>query len=290
MLSVLSFNILAPHYAQATFYPPGIDRFLSLEYRRANTSSFLSRMKNVCDIMGFQEVTHDPSCYDEFTYLQELLGDEFYGMFVPHDSHYWTEYGPYVVNGNALFFRREVFTEPTWFDVSLETGNHAVLGETTHIPTQRRFRVLVIHLDSEDQNRREYELAVALNTLSRDSKMIDIILGDFNMDSSERAYGTIRQAGYRDSLYDLGIRLPTFSFLTSEPIDHIIYRDLIGAMIPIPGKTKVLDSGLWKEYPELGIVDLFAAPRLKACLDLYGSDHLPILTTFCISPSMLCAM
>jgi endonuclease/exonuclease/phosphatase family metal-dependent hydrolase len=288
MLSVLSFNILAPHYAQASFYPPGIDRFLSLESRRANTSSFLLRMKDVCDIMGFQEVVHDPTYCDEFAYLQDLLGDEFFGMFVPHDCHYWIEYGPYKVNGNALFFRRAVFSEPTWFDISLETGNHAILGEATHLPTRRQIRVLVIHLDSEDQNRREYELAVALDTLQINSKTIDFIIGDFNMEPSARAYDTIRQAGYHDSLHELGINTPTFSFLTSQPIDHIAYRDPTGAIIPIPGKTKVLDCGLWQEYPGLGIIDLLAAPRLKACLDLYGSDHIPILATFCVSPAMLC--
>lgn len=299
MLSVLSFNILAPNFALPSHYPPGMGAALSQDYRRQATTRFLLQMKEVCDIMAFQEVTHgtpesasynvqgSSNCqcsYDEFTYLQRVLGDKFVGMFYPHESYYWNDYGGYVPNGNALFFRRAIFSDPVWSDVPLHTGNHAILGQVTHLASMRNFRVLNIHLDSELEDRRKRELSYALRSLDPDPNYIDIITGDFNMETSDSNYSIVRQLGFRG----FGNQTPTFSFMMDSPIDHIVYRDLCGcALIPILGKSRVLDGGLWNRFPKLGLLDIFAGSRLKACLELYGSDHVPVLAVFVVSANIM---
>ena len=292
MLSILSFNILAPHFANPSHYPPGMSDALSQEYRRNHTTRFLTQMKELCDIIGFQEVTHGdrdhPCSYDEFTYLIDLLGEEFIGMFQSHEPHYWSDYGRYVPIGNALFFRRSVFSEPSWYDVSLRTGNHAILAEVTHLTSMQKIRILNVHFDSESHTQRNRELTMALSSLPSKCGTIDIILGDFNMEISDSAFGQIKRTAFRDVLSDVNIKDPTFSFMTDEPIDHIVYRDSsCSGIIPIRCRTRIFGNDLWNKYPKLGIIDIFAGSRLKECLDLYGSDHFPILATFMISPAVM---
>lgn len=301
MLSILSFNILAPHFASPSYYPPGMDKPLAQCYRRRATRRFLSQIKQSCDILAFQEVTHGtkspdplPGCklspvsFDEYSDLIELLDDTFTGMFYPHDPNYWSEYGTYVPNGNALFFRRDVFSDPVWTNISLKTGNHAVLGEVTHLCSGQKFRVLNIHLDSESDKRRHCELMTALSYLSDTRDITDIILGDFNMGASDPYFSVVCQAGFRDVMKDVKVNTPTFSFMSNEPIDHIIYRDRSqSAIIPIIGKSRVLDNGIWDKYPRLGPLDIFAGARVRACLDTYGSDHLSVLAVFQLCCSVM---
>lgn len=290
MLSVLSLNILAPNFALPKYYPPGMSNVLDHDYRRQATTRFLLNIKEMYDILAFQEVTHGQqaqSCgctYDEYTHLKELLDDEFFSMFYSHDKHYWNDYGGYVPNGNALFFRRSTFSEPEWSDIPLHTGNHAILGEVTHLPTMRKLRVLNIHLDSEYEANRRRELSNALRNIQPNTEYIDIITGDFNMESSDSCYDLIRQTGFRGFDH----KTPTFSFMMDRPIDHIVYRDLCGCnIIPIMSKCKVLDAGLWDKFPRLDIIDIFAGARLKACIDLYGSDHIPVIAVFILSPAIM---
>jgi len=278
MISILTFNILAPHFADPTYYLPGMSSLLAEGYRRKGTTRFLLQIKDFCDIMAFQEVTHDPISYDEFSYLVNVLGTEFSSMFVPHDINYWSEFGHNVVNGNALFFRKSIFSTPIWYDVPLLTGNHAIRGDVTHIGTKRKFRILNIHLDSERDERRNVELTRALNSLCCDASTVDIVLGDFNMEPSDKAFDYIKRAGFEDILQKLRIRTPTFFTMVNQPIDHIIYRDLTMGVDIIPSKSYALGCEIWTEYPKIGPFDLLAGPRLKAYLDEYGSDHSPIIS------------
>lgn len=284
MLSVLTFNILAPHFANGSHYPPGIGGSLQQQCRRQGTTRFILQVKESYDILAFQEVSTDGSSHDELAYLNNILQDEFVGMFYPHESHYWNDYGKYIPNGNALFFRRSIFGSPNWSNVSLLTGNHAVLAEITHIPSMRQFRVLNVHFDSESECRRNYELAAALSTLPPDPNMIDIIVGDFNMESTDKSYNIVRRVGF----CTIDSNTPSFSFMTDGPIDHIIYRDLNrSAFIPTANQSRVLDCGLWSKYPRMPPIDILMTPRLKECLKIYGSDHLPVLAVFMVTPNII---
>lgn len=282
MLRVLSFNILAPHFAGPSHYPPGMSNILDQDYRRCRTTKFLLKMKETCDVLGFQEVTHDTEgSYDEFTYLEKILGNDFVGMFCPHEPHYWADYGCYVPNGNALFFRRNLFSEPIWYDVDLFTGNHAIMGEVTHLPTSKKFRVLNVHLDSDEHKQRNYELNAGLTALEPFPDTIDIVLGDFNMEASDPYYPIVRQTGFKDIVTELQIKTPTFAFITDEPIDHILYRDPMRPPITLSCReTCVLDGGIWNKYAKYGPFDTFIIPRLRECIDLHGSDHFPLLAVF----------
>lgn len=282
MLSILSLNILAPHFAQPRYYPPGMSEALQQPIRREATTCFLHKMRDTCDIIAFQEVIHETttSCkihqsHDEFSYLSNVLGDEFIGAFVAHDKHYWNEYGTYIPNGNALFFRRSTFTEPIFYNVPLYTGNHAICGEVTHLSTKQRFRVLNVHLDSEYSERRNREFITAISSLPYDTNIIDIIVGDFNMPFSQSLPG-----GFIDILE--GGTIPTFSFMSNDAIDHIIYRDSNNKLL-ICDCSGVLHADLWTKYPKLEPIDVFAGPRLKACLNLCGSDHFPVYAAFLIN-------
>ena len=51
----------------------------------------------------------------------------------------------------------------------------------------------------------------------------------------------------------------------------------------IEKESKVIGDMLWQDYPISSANDAFISDRLKAALELHGSDHLPVLATFSVS-------
>ena len=177
MLTALTFNVLAPNYAAPKYYPPIDNIYLSRHFRRSATTKFLNNIKSKCDIIALQEVTHDTIINDEichirigeYNYFNDLLSDDFIGTFVPHDKSYWSNYFDknnenyaYIQNGNALFLRKSVFSEITWYDVPLTTGNHAVSAIAIYSPTKRFIHILNVHFENLNENTRFIELSAAL--------------------------------------------------------------------------------------------------------------------------------
>lgn len=300
MLRVLTFNVLAPNFTDPKYYPLESHAYLPKERRRDTIIRFLRSIKDSYDIISLQEVTDDTVIIDHFGNLDTgtnhvSFGEyrhfdnalpEFTGMFVSHDPSHWSSYFgsttelSYIRNGNALFFRRSLFICHTWKDIPLTTGNHAVMGLVTHRPTMKRLRVINVHLDNESNNTRFIELREVLSTIPHDKNIIDLVMGDFNTDIhhiSELVYG----GKFKDTLSQLGDKHLTYALLAGKegPIDYIIYR---GDSVHVSCSLGVLGSDLWKTYPVINQLDPLGPKRLNACLESYGSDHIPVDTVFTI--------
>jgi mRNA deadenylase 3'-5' endonuclease subunit Ccr4 len=251
MLRVVTFNILASIYAHPDYYPDEAHDALSLSNRQEKILNYLSQLKDNCEVIALQEVT------SEFLqHVTKVLNPDFIGIFYPHDEEYWNEWihsdYSYLSNGNMLFLKQSSFGLILWENISLKTGNHAVLAHTKHIPTGHEIRILNIHLDSDNQDKRLKEYETALNSLEANSEIIDIVLGDFNSGIVD----DILEITSKHNFIPDNNKIYTFS-MTKNPIDHVIYRS--------PYITSCITR-----------VDNSNAEKFEECLTKYGSDHIPL--------------
>ncbi|CAH6419111.1 Hypothetical protein HVR_LOCUS305 [uncultured virus] len=186
-------------------------------------------------------------------------------------------------------------------------GNHAIYGEAIHLISGRPIRIINPHLSSESPQVRILEFQQVLNQLPFNSQSLDIIVGDFNNGLDIPPFQEIiNQHKFRDALSGIDDKL-TYSMYDRPrkrfPVDHIIFR---GDNINVESNnshenhgfpeftiTGVIDSRLWTKYPYNGvisshngitnahdkIIDVHQKTRLQECLDIYGSDHIPIIAT-----------
>jgi endonuclease/exonuclease/phosphatase family metal-dependent hydrolase len=270
MIRILSFNILGYNFVNSEDYPRESYNYLSREYRREKILSFLSCAKDLFDIIGLQEVTYDNDGH-EYNYIHDILCDLFYCNFVPHEDGHWDSN---IRNGNALFFRKSIFSNPVWHNIDLSTGNHCIRCDIIY--NQKLLRVMNIHTDSDSSELRGIELFKALSLLENNYST-DIILGDFNTPTTKPIKYLFDKYSYKDAMKE---NISTFSIIIPEklcmyekvgPIDHVIYRncELVSSY--------VLSNNMWNIYPLNGQLDILGPQRLNKCLSLYGSDHIPIM-------------
>jgi endonuclease/exonuclease/phosphatase family metal-dependent hydrolase len=201
-LQFLSFNVLAPVYANPTYYFPSTMPFVQREVRRAKIIEMLDLLRPTADVIALQEVSVDTlDVINGVTYLKEgeykyflaALQDEYYGFHTSHDRTYWSKYydytdpnayNAYIDTGVALFIRKSKFTNVDFQDVSLGTGNHMILAEAD-APEGKRVRVAAIHFDSDVGGNRNYEFSQALTHMVPDEDVLNFMLGDFNASFEE---------------------------------------------------------------------------------------------------------
>lgn len=297
VIRIISFNVLAPHYADPNDYPPNCDFELGREYRRERILKFLTEMKYKCDIIALQEVTLDTEFNGffrkgEYQHFIKLLSKEFYHEFVAHDLEFcdeWKNYPPdsefgRTINGNALFFRKDLFNKPKWYNLKLsDKGNRAICGKVKHLPTEKTIKFTNIHFSSgRNTEYRLNECSNLLNQLVFDPDHLDIIVGDFNNGICIAPFNKlIEKHNFINSLIDIDNQR-TYSMYDRPrkkfPVDHCIYRGK--NILVIPTSSEVLTNNAWEEYPFDEQFDKYQSERLKKCLSLYGSDHFPILIKF----------
>lgn len=306
-LTIVTFNVLAPRSADPNDYNIINKYHLDTTIRRKKILNFLTSMKDKCDIIALQEVTHDTIMISgelihpkegEYNHFVKTLYPDFIGVFYPHDVDYWDEwktYDPsspysYVQNGNALFFKLSSFKNINFTDLSLKDGNHAVKGEATHIASNREISIINLHLDGDSIDSRINELTAALQPMSSCDNSFDLIVGDFNTGTEiPQIKNLIDKYGFTDAIIESQelsgkfINVPTYPLTEKEikrnPVDHILYR---GTKSHVKYQyTKPLDQGIWEIYPKTE-PDIFQHHRLNAILNIYGSDHIPVKATFCI--------
>lgn len=250
MCRILTLNILAENFVLLQYYPGGCDYYLTTKYRLSRLSNFLVTIRNYYDIVVLQEVTHD-TIIDGLTYngsynlIRQILRD-FDGMFVPHDpSHWLSDSNSYLQNGNATFVRKSL-APVSFCDIDLTTGNHCLLAQF------KGYRILNVHLDSDEPNKRQLELSQVLKYLLP-GNTTDIIAGDFNM--------TL------DTTMDFQIvsplSIPTFAFGETTAGDMILCRK--GHC----SSSANLGQKLWQQQ-------WLDSHRLINCLRLWGTDHTPL--------------
>ena len=213
-LSVLSFNVLAPLWAAARWYPDRLNpALLDRAFRRERVATFLDGAGRSRDIVCLQEVEAG-----EMPYYEQALGGGFVGAFASHDPAYWSNWLvpelPWVPNGNALFVRRAALAEFRFSDLSLGgTGNHAVMLSGVLAGSRRPLRAASVHLDADRNNGRRIEFKSLLAQWPAGAGSVDLIAGDINEDTvSGSLGGELKRAGFADVLAAIGNREATHPF------------------------------------------------------------------------------
>lgn len=257
MCRILTLNILAENFALPQFYPQGCDKYLATNYRWTKLKCFLENIRDSYDVLLFQEVTHH-TIINNITYpgnynlLQQILPD-FEGMFVAHNVDHWlTDSNSYLQNGNATFIRRSLGSV-VFHDLDLTTGNHCLLAQFNN------YKILNIHLDSDNADKRCLELSGILQYLM-DSDTTDIIAGDFNMNSIGNVLNMLTLSNFR---VISPISIPTYAFGELMAIDTVLCRNGYCSSSNNSGEQ------LWQ-------INLSDCQRLIICLELWGTDHIPV--------------
>lgn len=275
-IRVLTFNILAPCWADPTIYPPAAGPYLDRESRRAKIISFLKNHPEV-DIFLLQEVTQI-----EFGYINSALSSSYQGFQSLHSPNYWSQYitenPPWEPNGNAIFLKKSRFKNVVFNDVPLSNdGNHGALATAVDKSTSKTVRAISVHLDSDYPYNREAELSAAIDRMPGTANIVDIIGGDFNIDISKTSLqNNITTANFINSLLTLNIDEVTSPYLEAYyknsvfgPIDNVLVRN------GTPIDAMVYDFGLFELYPNKND----EAARIIANLQVSGSDHFPVGAT-----------
>jgi endonuclease/exonuclease/phosphatase family metal-dependent hydrolase len=277
-LKIVSFNVLAPIWADPSLYPTG--SHLDRNFRLERTTAFMESQRSTTDVFCLQEIQDV-----EFLQVQSRFNDDFVAFMSHHDFTYWESYltiYPWAPNGNAMLLKRSSFENIIFTDIPLsKSGNHCVYATGRHVSSNSNLRIWSIHLDTTSKNR-ELEFGSLLNTYKESTDLlhptVDIIAGDFNADTD---IGNLQQdiikAGYTDTLAYLGVARRTHPFSSSyyksnnwAVLSHILIRHAT----PLYGA--VLDNNLEVVYPASNTHDITEDNRIRANLDYCGSDHYPI--------------
>lgn len=262
-IQLLTFNVLAPVYANPTYYFPTTMPYVQKEVRRAKIIEILNTMRPNADVIALQEVSVDTlDVINGVTYLKEgeykyflaALQDEYYGFHTSHDRTYWSKYydysdpnayNAYVDTGIALFIRKSKFTNVDFQDIGLGTGNHMILAEAD-APEGKRIRVAAIHFDSDVGGNRNYEFSQALSHMVPDEDILNFMMGDFNAGFDEATLKhDYEQSIFADTMLALeatlnitGInkrtRPSSESYYNAPhfgPIDHVLFEK--GKVTPV---------------------------------------------------------
>lgn len=275
-IKVISFNILAPCWADPSIYPVSARPYLDRTYRRERIIQFLLSNPDA-DVIALQEVTAI-----EFGYLNNALSNDYAGFQSFHAPSYWSKYitqnPPWEPNGNALFLKKSTFKNIAFTDVPLsDDGNHATFAEVVHKTTNKAVRLLSVHLDSDYAYNREREFQAALKLMPESSSIVDIIAGDFNIDvTKSNLYQDIVKNDFLDVLAQMGVDEVTSPYLSRYyansvygPIDCVLARKAQ------PAAAAVFDFDLFILYPDKKDEDARIAENFQLC----GSDHFPVTGT-----------
>ncbi len=272
-LKVVTFNILAPPWASLDGYPDSAAPFIDRIYRRGVIINNLNQLKDSTDVISLQETTPV-----EFGYISAALKD-FTGFQVTHDPEYWSNYitedPPWEPNGVAILVKKSVFKNIAFSDQALsESGNHGAFMTAVHKATNKKVRIVSVHLDSDHGGNRNKEMGAALELVPLPSTSIDMIVGDFNSNPEQGNYAVdLTSLGFKDVLDAIGNNEATHPYAASynsnshyRDIDHIVVRNAI------PGSGDVVDYNLYSLYPVVP-GNLYEDQRITANMQMTGSDH-----------------
>ncbi len=275
-IRVMAFNILAPCWADPVYYPTSSAPFLNRTARRQIIIDFLKGYQNTVDVFALQEVAQV-----EFNFIKDALKLTHVGLQANHDPSYWSNWvtaaTPWELNGNAIFVKKDRFTNIVFEDFpSSASGNHSALFTgTIRNSGGKILRVASVHLDSDYAYNRKSEMGAVLAKWKAQNNTTEIIAGDFNTETdATNIQADIQKAGYYDVLEILGTAGQTHPWDSKYNgadnwgiIDHIISR----RSTPVDGS--VMNFNLFNLYPN------DEEMRINKNLQLSGSDHFPIMGT-----------
>jgi endonuclease/exonuclease/phosphatase family metal-dependent hydrolase len=272
---IVSWNVLAAPWALPQWYPKQMDgAVLDRVRRRKLVADALRQLEP--DLCCLQEVT--PTDLD----IMLAAFDRPASHFVSEGRDLWANWGsddvPWEPNGTAVIWNAERFDAIERDQIELGAhGNFAAVVDLYDRLHSRTQRVVSVHLDSDDPDRRRAEIPRLLDACA--DQAIVVIAGDYNEDTitsgsdRSRIGDAFFDVGFVDVFDSLGRRAPTHpyarpgdSWAALATIDHVLARDLT------PRDASVVDAGIWSiEAPE---------SRMEECLRRTGSDHLALVADF----------
>ena len=280
-LKVVSFNILAPCWADPTLYPAGAGVYLDRTYRQGKIINYL-KSRSTADIITLQEVNTP-----EFNAINNALKKNYVGFQSFHSPTYWSQWitvnPPWEPNGNAVFLKKSKFTNIVFSDVALSTtGNHASLVTAKHTATNKNIRAVSLHLDSDRPQNRDREFKALLALMPPLANTTDIVAGDFNIDINNTGLqNDVTSAGFTNVLGSLGIDEPTSPY-SSTYYGHTPFGalDFILARKATPIDGAIISNGLYITFPDLQDDEARIIEHMK----ITGSDHFAVEGTVKINP------
>ena len=273
-IRTVTFNILAPPWADPRSYPQESHDYLDRVYRRKKIVELLQKLSPSVDCFALQETT--PT---EFQYLTQAL-PQFIGFQSNHHPSSWSEYitenPPWESNGTALLLSKKTFKEVKFWDLeNTKDANRSAYAEAVHIKSNKRVGMVSVHLDSDNSGKRGREMNGLLNFLNDRPNEVVVMGGDFNFATET---GNLRGLLERNGFQRIGKDDPTHPYDNTyymsqnyQVIDHVLVK---GAL---PGEGGVIDNDLWNLYPK-GTLSAMNN-RITANLRLVGSDHFPVWGT-----------
>lgn len=289
-LTLISWNLLAPIWAQCREYPVlGLTcRELAFARRQKQVQHQLKHTNMEADLYLFQEV--DP---DWLSFLQRTLGATYDCYFLPHGRYHWAEQyhapsgtsdtSPPPLNGNAILVRKThtnrgirspktstptLSVQQTYVYHLDARGNRALAmdvrwnGQTIH--------VVNVHLDDRHAARRHQQLTLLECFIRLRTHHTPVIVGgDFN---TSRAHSLLCRA------------LPTYQWSAphtrpthihqKQPlrIDFIFWGVPKATLSKTPPKEALPEAS--HHTTTLGVPPL--PTTLRDLLSRTGSDHLPV--------------
>lgn len=280
-IKIVNFNILAPCWASPDYYPASAGPYLDRVYRRAKIINFLNS-RPTADVIALQEVTTQ-----EFGFIKNALKKNYVAYQSLHSPSYWsnwiTENPPWEPNGNALLIKKSRFSSVVFQDVALsDSGNHASYITAVDNNTNRKVRLVSIHLDSDYPYNREREFSALLALMPERSDTTDIIAGDFNTElGNTNLQQNIVKAHFKNVLSALGIfdvTSPYSSTYYGHAVFGVIDNILVRNGQPLDGM--VVNNGLFQLYPNTKDEDA----RVTANMQITGSDHFAVEATVKAAP------
>jgi endonuclease/exonuclease/phosphatase family metal-dependent hydrolase len=270
-VTVVAFNVLAPIWAGAVWYPPAMHAsVLDRAARREAVTAFLRESAATTDVFCLQELNEQ-----EFEYYRAALSRQFVGRMAYNERRFWSDWLvediPWEPNGVGVFARIASIDVTRIEDLPLsDAGNRVALMHGLHRSSGTAIRVASVHLDSDSNAGRVRELRALAELAPGAPDVVDVVCGDINEDTRiGSAAGILAREGYVDVLAATGNRAATHPFTDSyyrsarwAIIDHVLTR---GAT-PLTGR--VIDFGVWSIEDEI--------ERIEENMRRGGSDHFPI--------------
>ncbi len=176
---VVSWNVLAAPWALPQWYPKQMDaRLLDRVDRRELVAAALRGLQP--DVCCLQEVT--PPDLD----VMLTAFDRPESHFVSHGQELWANWGsaevPWEPNGTAVIWNADRFDVIARSHVELGPhGNFAAVVDLRDGSLDRTQRVVSVHLDSDDADRRRSEIPRLLAACA--DPPVVVIAGDYNEDT-----------------------------------------------------------------------------------------------------------
>ena len=286
VISMLSFNVLAPSWADPSYYPNVAEKWLIPSGKRIErTVKYIVKRCDdsfdVLDAMAFQETE------EMFhTILHGAITTKYHYARANHDDTYWSKHAVasngrstlFMSNGVSLALRRDRYDDVSYYDIALGTGNHCVVALARHRASQCTVCFASVHFDSDKSWRRDVEIRNFTNAIESltDTRRTVVVAGDFNATLED---SIVNMTFTRHAFVDVSSAL---NMVHHERSDRLLEVKSSGerhhVMVKTPRYIQAKPLHFLVE-PITTITTETLRDVVSDALEYFGSDRSPIIAT-----------